>query len=110
LQDKAQNKHAAVWQDQAAKFRLLLYAGLDKATATALFLLRTEVIGLIATLASVGVPGILPQCPCGHPAQTVKHIIIYCPQQDRSLLPPELQTLQFPGLLCSPKSAKAVAR
>ena len=47
-QDKAQNKHAAVWQDQAAKFRLLLYDGLDKAAATALFLLRTEVIGLNA--------------------------------------------------------------
>jgi hypothetical protein len=109
-QDKAQNKHAAVWQDLAAKYRLLLYDGLDKAAATALFLLRTEVIGLNAWLASIGVPETHPRCPCGHPSQTVKHIVTYCPQQDRSRLLPELQTLQFPDLLCCPKSAKAVAR
>jgi hypothetical protein len=109
-QDKTQNKQGALWQDQAAKFRLLLYDSLDKATATALFLLRTEVIGLSAWLAKVGIPGILPRCPCGHPSQTVKHIILRCAQQDRSLLLPELQTLRFPDLLCSPKSAKATAR
>ena len=109
-QKAAQNKQAAVWQDDAAKFRLLLYDGLNKATATALFLLRTEVIGLNAWLAKVNVPGILSRCPCGHPSQTVKHILLNCTRLDRSSLYPELRTTRFPALLACPQSAKAAAR
>jgi hypothetical protein len=41
-----------------------LYDSFTKAEATALFPVRTEVIGLRSWLASVGVPGILPQCNC----------------------------------------------
>ena len=40
-----------------------LYEGLHKHEATALFLLRTEVLGLNAWLASVGVPGVDKRCP-----------------------------------------------
>jgi hypothetical protein len=57
----------------------LLYDGLLKHEATALFLLRTEVLGLNAWLASVGVPGIDKRCSCGWPAQTVRHILLFCP-------------------------------
>jgi hypothetical protein len=101
-QEAAQNKQAAVWQDDAAKYQLLLYDGLDKATATALYLLRIEVIGLNAWLAKVNVPGIIPQCPCGFPAQTVKHTILHCPQHDRSSLLLGLWITRFPTLLSYP--------
>ena len=56
-----------------------LYEGLHKHEATALFLLRTEILGLNAWLASVGVPGVDKRCPCGWPAQTVRHILLFCP-------------------------------
>jgi len=61
-----------------------LYEGLHKHEATALFLLRTEVLGLDAWLASVGVPGVDKRCPCGWPAQTVRHILLFCPTHTAS--------------------------
>ena len=64
-----------VWTLQAHQ----LYEGLHKHEATALFLLRTEVLGLNAWLASVGVPGVDKRCPCGWSAQTVRHILLFCP-------------------------------
>jgi len=62
----------------------LLYDGLLKHEATALFLLRTEVLGLNAWLASVGVPGIDKRCTCGWPAQTMRHILLFCPNHTDS--------------------------
>jgi hypothetical protein len=53
--------------------------GLKKHQATALMLLRTEVIGLNAWLAEARVPNIIPRCPYGWYAQTVRHIVTACP-------------------------------
>ena len=39
-----------------------LYAHLTKAESTALFLMRTEIIGLDAWLAAIQVPNITPAC------------------------------------------------
>ena len=63
---------------------LYLYDNITKAEATALFLLRSEVLGLNCWLASVGVQGVLPHYVCGWRAQTVK--------------PHTLRPLQLPGL------------
>src|SRR5436305_9086369 len=63
-----------------------LYEGLSKAEATALFLMRTEVLGLNAWLASVQVPDILPRCHYGWNAQTVRHVLMQCPPLNRTEL------------------------
>ncbi|TQS37138.1 hypothetical protein Golomagni_02398 [Golovinomyces magnicellulatus] len=51
-----------------------------KHEATAVMLLRSEVIGINAWLASIKVPGITPECTCGEHTQTVKHILCFCPE------------------------------
>jgi len=56
----------------------LLYDGLLKHEATALFLLHTEVLGLNAWLVSVEVPGIDKHCTCRWPVQTMCHILLFC--------------------------------
>ena len=75
----AQGKSATTWRTPWTQPVLRLYEGLQKHEATALFLLRTEVIGLNAWLAHIGVPDILPRCACGAQAQTVRHILLHCP-------------------------------
>ena len=53
-------KKATVWKTEWRDIPLYLYNNMMKAEATALFLLRTEVLGLNCWLASVGVQGVLP--------------------------------------------------
>src|SRR3954452_21201433 len=76
-----------------------LYEGLSKAEATALFLMRTEVLGLNAWLASVQVPDILPRCPCGWNAQTVRHVLIHCPLLNRTDLITQTQSESLTEIL-----------
>ena len=45
-----------------------LYRGLRKAEATALFLMRSEVIGLKDWLTRVGVPNVIRRCDCPNSA------------------------------------------
>ena len=54
-----------------------LYEGLTKAESTAAFLLRTEVLGLNAWLASIHVPNTTPQCIYGWPTQSVRYTILF---------------------------------
>ena len=70
-----------------------LYDDLPKHLATAAFLLRTEVLGLKAWLAKRGVPGVDARCSCGHPRQTLEHVVAYCPDQVR----PRLTLLERAG-------------
>jgi hypothetical protein len=56
----AQGKRASTWHTPWGTPTIPLYKGLNKAEATALFLLRVEVLGLNAWLTSVQVPDILP--------------------------------------------------
>ena len=44
-------------------------------------LIRAEHIGLRAYLTKRRVPGITPKCTCGYRAQTVKHILVFCPER-----------------------------
>ena len=59
------NRRVAVWKTPWKQDPRLLYVGLSKADATALFLIRIEVIGLNAWLASVGIPGVYTRCAYG---------------------------------------------
>ena len=70
---------AVTWKGKWEQQPLSLYKGLPKHEATALFLLRTEVMGLRAWLAGIGVPDVHPACPCGAPKQTLDHILAFCP-------------------------------
>jgi len=76
---KVGRQKATTWKTAWALPAHLLYEGLHKHEVTALFLLRTEVLRLNAWLASVGVPGVDKRCLCGWPAQTVRHILLFCP-------------------------------
>jgi hypothetical protein len=89
---------------------LPLYENLIKAEATALFLLRTEVLGLNAWLASVHVPEVLPQCPCGWSEQTVQHIFSMCSRHDRTRLIQDTQDLPLTDILSQPGTARIAVR
>jgi hypothetical protein len=78
----AQNKNATAWKNLPRAKLNLIYKGIPKYIATALFLLRTEILGLNNWLASVGVPNITPECQCGWPRQTVRHILLQCKSQE----------------------------
>jgi hypothetical protein len=73
--------------------------------------MRTEVIGLQSWLASVGVPGILPQCDCRwQESQTVRHILLHCPNYDRTALIRETGTEVLRDMLSRPDRAQAAAK
>ena len=101
---------AAVWRTPWAQDPRRLYAGLSKAEATALFLMRTEVIGLNAWLAAIQVPEVTPACPCGWHAQTVRHILLHCPRYNRVDLLSACGTERLDDILMRPESAKHAAR
>jgi hypothetical protein len=89
-----------------------LYSNEPKHQATALFLLRTEVIGLNAWLASIHVPNITPECGCGWQAQTVEHVLTTCPlySDSRAELIRRINCEEGRKMLARPESAQAVAR
>ena len=103
---------AATWHTPWPQQILQLYEGLKKHEATALFLLRTEVIGLNGWLASINVPGVHWRCPCEQNAQTVRHIILHCPDLNhlRPDMIAEAQCEDLHRILSSRKGAKAAAR
>ena len=49
-------------------------------------LIRTEHIGLRAYLTRRRVLGITPECTCGYRAQTLKHVMLFCPERQGSRL------------------------
>ncbi|POS82407.1 hypothetical protein EPUL_004123, partial [Erysiphe pulchra] len=88
-----------------------LYDGLKKHEATTLMLLRSEVIGLNAWLTSVKVPGISPQCSCGYQAQTIHHVLFYCPEHTtlRAMMFIQAGTNDINNLLTNKKGCHAAA-
>ena len=108
--EKAKARKESTWRTPWEVSTLSLYEGLTKPEATALFLLRTEVIGLNAWLAAVGVPGILPRCPCGWANQTVQHVLLWCPQLNRSDLIAHCRSERVEEILGRKRSAQAAAR
>ena len=55
-----------------------IHEGLTRAESSLATQLRTEKTGLKAFLHDCKVPGITATCTCGHPRQTVKHVMLYC--------------------------------
>lgn len=66
----------------------MAFAGLDKAVSSLAVQMRTEKIGLADSLFRRRVPGVdSATCQCGYLRQTVKHVIMFCPDfVDRSTL------------------------
>jgi hypothetical protein len=83
---------------------------LTKAEATALFLIRTEVISLNAWLAAVRVPGVFPACPCGWHAQTVRHVLLYYIRHKRTDLLRKYGLERLEDILQQPLNIKHIAR
>jgi hypothetical protein len=73
--------------------------------------MRTEVIGLQSWLASVGVPGVLPQCDCRwQEPQAVRHILLYCPKYDHTALICKTGAEVLRNILLRPDRAQAAAK
>jgi hypothetical protein len=108
----ARNKKAATWKTPWKKSTAALYSNLPKHQATALFLLRTEVIGLNAWLASINVPGVNARCGCGWNTQTVQHVLMMCPlySSRRADLVSRVNTEEMWRMLSTPEKAQATAR
>jgi len=75
----AAGQQATTWKAEWTQAVHQLYDGLCKHEAKALFILRTEVLGLNDWLASIGVTDVDKRCGCGWPSQTVRHILLFCP-------------------------------
>ena len=101
---------ATIWSTPWALDTRTLYAGLSKAEATALFLLRSEVIGLNAWLASIQVPDINPACACAWHTHTVRHVMLHCPRYNRVSLLMACGTERLEEILTKPACAQHAAR
>lgn len=69
----------AAWQDTLRGREL--HNGWPRPVSTMATLIRTEHIGLNAYLTRRRVPGVTPECTCGYRAQTLKHILLFCPDR-----------------------------
>ena len=84
---------------------------LTKAQSALATQLRTEKIGLRAFLFSRKVPGITPDCDCGWPRQTAKHIILYCPNViDRPQMLRDAGTTDYIQLTTHPPAVRVLTR
>src|SRR6266480_1716445 len=111
-QQKARNRREATWKTPWEQSTLVLYSDMPKHQASALFLLRTEVIGLNGWLASINVPGISAECGCGWTTQTVQHVLSICPlyTAERTDLVRRTGTEDVGRMLSTPEKAQATAR
>jgi hypothetical protein len=94
------------WGSQPHK----LYTQQPRAIATALFQLRSGMIGLNSTLSNLNVPNVTPDCPCGAPKQNIRHVILDCPNLSREALIAEVGTDDIHVLLRSPATARWLIR
>ncbi len=106
----AERRLETVWRHAWDQQPISLYQGLTKPEATALFLMRSETLGLNAWLSKIGVPDKTPGCECGWHAQTVEHVLIHCPRHDRTELFIEGGPRGLPAMLTQPDSARQAAK
>ena len=104
-------------QRNAAQSKSLVYKPLNhhrsltKAQSSMATQIRTEKIGFRAFLSSRHVPGITPECDCGWPRQTAKHVILYCPSvTNRTQMLQEAKTTDYIQLTSHPPAIQAVTR
>jgi hypothetical protein len=88
-----------------------IHEGISKATTSLITQIRTEKIGLNAFLADRRVPGFSPQCSCGNPRQTAKHVLYYCQEyaDKREALFKAAGTKDYAKMLATRCGAKAAA-
>jgi hypothetical protein len=105
-------RRATTWKSEWQQQPLSLYEGLQKHEATALFLLRAEVLGLNDWLARIGVPDVLLGCQCGAARQTLTHILAFCRDQiePRIRLLDRAGTTELEMILTDPKKVQWAAR
>jgi hypothetical protein len=109
--EAAKAQDAATWNTPWSTPTLPLYEGLTKAESTAAFLLRTEVLGLNAWLASIHVPNTTPQCTCGWPTQSVRHILLFCSHRSaRDQLLASAGTNDITQMLSTSRGLQAAAK
>ena len=106
----SRGRQEAAWKGQWKASPLKLYDKLTKPEATALFLLRSEVIGLQAWLAMVKVPGVTALCVCKADAQTVRHHMLYWPKYNRDRLLSETGTLYLEEMLSQVRCTRPTAQ
>jgi hypothetical protein len=104
------NQRGTTWSERWPAKPRRLYEGLKKPQATALFLLRTEAIGLNKWLAARRVPGVDKACPCGWHEQSVHHTVFRCPRYDRTAIGQRLRTENLAKALGDPDSAGQIAK
>jgi hypothetical protein len=102
----------AVWTTLRQGGGLRLHKGWTRPQSTMATLIRTEHIGLGAYLTKRRVPGARPECTCGYRTQTVKHILIFCPekQEARERLLREAGTSNWKDLANTKRGLTAAAR
>lgn len=100
---------AATWTEEWEDESLGLYDGLTKLEASAVFVMRTEIMGLRSWLASIHVSGITPECDCGWRHQTLVHVFDFCAKYDRSSFQAESGTTSIRRALTTKKGCKAAA-
>jgi len=109
---QARNRKAATWKTPWTQSTLKLYSDMPKHQASALFLLRTEVLGLNGWLAAINVPGISRTCGCRWETQTVHHVLMFCPLHTarRADLVRRTDSEDMWRMLSTPEKAQATAR
>src|ERR1700743_1434333 len=107
-----ENRQGSTWLTPWDTQPIRLYSALKKVEATALFLLRTEIVGLNEWLSRIRETGRSPQCPCGWHAQTVLHILLHCTryQQGRTQILTLANSTNMTNILTRIDSAHAAAR
>jgi hypothetical protein len=105
-------KNSVAWQTPWDAKGRNLYQGLRREEATLAFLLRSEIIGLQDWLHGIKVPGMeSPQCLCGWQRQTVKHVIINCPEiSHREEMFLQAKSRDYRTILSTNDGLKAVAQ
>ena len=111
-EEKRVGQQAPTWQATWKQREAQLYSGLTRAEAALATLLRTEVKGLNDFLARVHVPGVDPQCSCGFPRQTPKHVLLFCPdiQYPRESMLQAAGTQDYTRLLNTRAGVKAATK
>jgi tubulin alpha len=90
--------------------RVKLHKGLTKPESSLATHMRTRRIELADYLFSRRVPTVLtPGCPCGHPRQTLRHILLFCRDwsEGRQRMLRDGGTTDMSRLLSTPKGLKA---
>ena len=98
------------WMTEWSVCRKKLYKGLERHEATALFLLRSQVLGVREWLYRIGVPNVTPECPCRWHAQTVQHLLIHCPRMPTATLRQRVESGDIHIMLNTPGKAQITAR